>query len=486
MKRSVGIDISGDCIRMVQLSVGRGRFFLERTYIHRLPEGISANNLSAENIQTAVKNAITKGNIDAKAPVTIAMPYGKVFFRNFKTNLSNDNQIRRLLKFEMEDDFPIPYDDLVVDICSCRQLNEHERDFLVGAVSRSTLQELVGKMQSAGINCSIVTADVCSLQKIVTLNQRLDYNAPSLVIYAGTCRTIMAIFEKNKLFAVRCISVDETTENIASVLRREIELTLRAVFNAKIPELSKILLCGCDRIVPVLAEELPKVFNCEAVILNPFAQFKNSSRSQVDGELVIALGLALTGAEGKSDVLNFLAADKASAKRTAKTKKNALVFGFLLLMLVSLFLVTLFVRLSTLENENRRIKQESREVFTQTFPEEKNIVNESAQMAEKYNLLKDQYNVLAAEILNKVSPLGILQHISDKITPAMNVTVSGISMTAESVQLSGVADSFESVDNVVEILKQVPEFRSVDIRNVDLDLVNNKVRFALSIKVGLS
>ncbi len=485
MRRSVGIDINGNCIRLVQLSCRRGRFFLERTYIHHLPEGISANNLSAENTKTAVKNAITKGSIDTKAPVTVAMPFGKVFFRNFKTDISNDSQVRQLLKFEMEDDFPIPYDDLVVDLCSCRQLNGQERDLLVGAVSRLALQEMTQKIKTAGIHCSIVTADVCSLQTIAKLN-RIDCNAPSLVIYAGAGRTIIAIFEKNNLFAVRCISVDETTDNITSVLRGEIELTLRAAFTAGIPELSKILLCGCDRIVHTLSEELPKVFNCEAVILNPFAQFKDSSRSQVDGELVIALGLALTGAEGKSDVLNFLAADKATTERTAKTKKNALVFGFLLFVLSALFLVNLFVRLNTLEKQNQRITQELRDVFTQTFPEEKNIVNESAQMAEKYNLLNDQYNVLAAEILNKVSPLGILQHISEKITPAMNVTVSGISMTTEQVLLSGSADSFKSVDNVVEILKQAPEFRSVEIRNVDFDPVNNKVPFTLSIKTGLN
>jgi Tfp pilus assembly PilM family ATPase/Tfp pilus assembly protein PilN len=485
VKRSVGIDINSNCVRIVQLSCGRGRYFLERSYIHQLPEGTFANNISAENIKTAIRNAITKGNIDAKSPVTVAMPFGKVFFRNFRTDISNDSQVRQILKFEMEDDFPIPFEDLVVDICSCRQLEGQERNILVGAVSRSALQEMTGKMQTAGIHCAIVTADVCSLQTITKLS-RIDCNAPSLVVYTGVGRTIITVFEKNNLIAVRCISINETTDNVTSQLRQEIGLTLRVAFTAGIPELSKILLCGCESTVNTLFEELPKVFNCEAVILNPFAQFKNSSRSQADGELVIALGLALAGADVKSNVLNFSAADKAAAERTAKTRKNALVLGFLLFVLAALAMVNLFVRLNILENQNRQINEQLRDVFTQNFPEEKNIVNESAQMAEKYNLLKEQYNVLASEVLNKISPLSVLQHISEKITPAMNVSVSGISMTAEQVLLSGIADSSDAVDNVVETLKQVPEFRSVEIRNVDWDPVNNKWPFTVLIKTGLN
>jgi len=481
LKRSIGIDVSENRISVVQLCHGRGTVSLERMHVQQMPDDTSAKESSAARYRAAIRSAVPKGEFDTRASVVVAMPYGRVFFSNFRTDLSDNQDIRRLLSFELEDDFPILFDDLVVDFCSHRELQQHNREFLVGAVSRSELRDWIETLREAGVECSAVSADVCALHTVAALNHELIHNTHSLIIYVDGRRTILALSDKNRLVCVRYLNSGDTTEINVPALRREIDLTLRAAFNSHIPIPPRILLSGTDELVHDLSEKLPGEIDFEIEILDPFTGITCSPQPPRDGRLVIALGLALIGANRGNGMLNFLAADAVEADQTAKTKRSAFVFGFLLLAVVLVLVASLFIQLNALGNENQRIKREIRDVFTQTLPEEKRIVNELAQMTEKFMLLENEYNTLATEIRGRAPSLRILQHVSEKITPDQNVSVSGISMTAKLARLNGTATSFESVDNVVVILKQIPEFDSVEIRSIDLDPKDGKVRFSLLI-----
>lgn len=486
MKRSIGIDISGTRISLAQLCHARGELSLESVHVHHMSTGTSSKEDSAAGLAAEIQAAINEGGFDPHAPAVIAMPYGRVFFSNFRTDVTNEESVRRLLKFEVEDDFPIPFDDLVVDLCSWRDVQEQDREFLVGAVSRSELQDCVKTMHEAGLKCATVSADVCALHMATTLNQELFDNTCSISIYVDSCRTILAISEGNKLVCVRYLNTSDKPEVFARAVKREIDLTWRALFNSSVPARTKILLSGTKEIAHDLSEALLKELDPEIVQPAPFTQIRCSSRPQQDPELVIALGLALISENTHSMALDFLAADKVKAEQTAKTKQSVLVFGFLLLATVALLIASLFIQLNTLEAKHQRIKQEIRTVFTQTLPEKKRIVNELAQMTEKVGALKKEYDALAAEMHSRAPSLRILHRISERMPQSQNVSVSSITIAAESVRLSGVAPSFESVDNVVEILRQIPEFDSVEIRNVDMDPTSNKVRFSLLIEVAVN
>lgn len=481
MKRSVGIDISEKRICIVKLQQSRSGLSLERIFVRQLPNETSAKEDSALDIQAAVKAAISEGEFDTRVPVVVAMPYGKVFFCKFRTDVSNDEDIRQLLKYEVEDDFPIPFDDLVVDTYGYHKLKEHDLEFLVGAVNHSKLQNLVEVMHEAGVDCSAVSADVCALHAVAMLNHGPIGDAPSLLVFMDGHRTILEVIESNRPVCVRHLTCGDRTEIDIPILRREIELTLRAISNSDIPVPSRILLSGTNELVCALSDELLQESNYEIVKLNPLDQIKCSPQNQVDGELVIASGLALMGINKSDKDLDFLAADRAKAGRTAKTKRSVLVFGFLLAAVAVLSVANIFIQLIVLEGEHERIKQEIRQIFTQTLPEEKRIVNEFAQMDEKFKELQEEYNTLSAEISGRIPSLKILQHVSEKITPDQNVSVSGISINSESVRLSGITTSFESVDNVVRTLRQISEFGSVEIQNVDKDPTSDKVCFKLLI-----
>ena len=166
-------------------------------------------------------------------------------------------------------------------------------------------------------------------------------------------------------------------------------------------------------------------------------------------------------------------------------KQALYVTGALLLVIGALLVARLFYELNNLENRRELVTKQIREVFVQTLPQEKMIVNELAQMNERLETSQARYNALAAGLGDRVLPLRILQTISEKITPDQDVRINDISMAPESVRLTGIADSFESVDDLMSLLRQVSDFNTVELSSIDVEPQSSEVRFTLAITMML-
>jgi Tfp pilus assembly protein PilN len=221
--------------------------------------------------------------------------------------------------------------------------------------------------------------------------------------------------------------------------------------------------------------------NCEVVELNLFAKI-DCPDQQPNPDIAIATGLAMIGTNEIPDVLNFIAIDEFRSDQTVEIKRGLYIAGALLLAIGILLVAMLFHELNNLENRHERLKKQIREVFVQTLPQEKKIVNELAQLNEHLETSQAQYNALAAGLSDRVLPLRILQIISEKIPMDQNVRINDISMAPESIRLSGIAPSFESVDKLISLLRQVSGFDTVEVPSIDVDPQGRGVRFTLSIR----
>ena len=492
MKRSIGIDINRDKISIVQLCFNRGGFSLERSCVREIPKSGSSEEKSTADIKTLINSMITEENFDISAKVTVTAPANRVFFQNFRTDLSANEDVQQLLKFELEDDFPIPFDELLAGICGSRELKEDDREFLIASLSRLELQNRVKTINEIGLKCSTVTADVCALYAVTSLSYNLIDDTPSVIIHADNSRIILGITEKGRLVCVRHFNRQDlteaggsTSETLVPALTREIELTLRAIFGSNTHTQLKVFISANNKLFGDLKQALPEAINCETVALKPSTKIDCPEQQQAYTDIVIAVGLALIGTNEISEVLNFLVVDEFKSDQTAKTKRGLFIFGLLLLAIGVLLVAKLFYELNTLENKNKLVKQQIREVFVQAFPEEKKIVNELAQMNEQLEMVRAEYSTFAAGLSDRVLPLRILQYISEKITPDQNVRIYDILIAPESVRLVGTAASFESVDNLISVLREISEFNAVESQNIDVDPQSDGVRFTLSITMGL-
>jgi len=492
VKRSIGIDINRDKISVVQLCFTGGKFSLERASVRKMHESGSSEEKSTTDIRALINSMLTEENFDMSAKVTVTAPADRVFFQNFRTDLSANEDVQQLIKFELEDDFPIPFDELVAGICGGRELKGDDREYLIGAINRSELRGRVGTIKEAHLKCSTVTADVFALYAAASLSDNLIDNTPSVIIHADNSRIILAISEKGRLVCVRHFDSQDLAEadgdtplTPVQVLTREIEMTLRAIFVSDTDTRRKVFISSTNKLLDDLFARLPESMNCEVVALNPFAKIDCSEQQQPNPDIVIATGLALIGTNEIPDVLNFLAIDEFRSDQTVEIKRGLYIAGALLLVIGALLVAMLFYELNNLENQRELVKKQIREVFVQTLPEEKKIVNELAQMNEQLETSQAQYNALAAGLSDRVLPLRVLQTISEKITPDQDVRINDISMAPKSVRLTGVAASFESVDNLMSLLRQVSDFNTVELLSIDVEPQSSGVRFTLSITIVL-
>ena len=491
MKRSIGIDINEDKISIVQLSFTGGKFSLERASVREMPESGSSEKTTMD-VQSLINNMITEENFDMSAKVTVTAPSDRIFFQSFRTNLSVDEDIGHLVKFELEDDFPIPFDELVAGICGSRDLNANDREYFVGAINRLDLQNRLNTIKEAHLKCSIITTDVCALYGVASVSCNLKDDSPSVIIHAYNSRIILAITEKDKLICTRHLHCQDLAEadgdtplTPAQVITREIEMTLRSMYGSCNDSKLKVFVSGNNEFLDDLSTSLPESMNCEVVPFNPFTKIDCSEQQQPDADNVIAIGLALIGANEIQDVLNFITIDKSRATRTVETKRGLLIAGALVVIIGILLVARLFYELNYLEGQHELVKKQIRDVFVQTLPEEKKIVDELAQLDEKLKVVQTEYNTFTAGLSDKVLPLKILQIISEKITPGQNVRINDISINPGSVRLLGIAASFESVDNLVSVLRQVSEFRTIEVPNIDVDPQSSGVRFTFLITTAL-
>jgi Tfp pilus assembly protein PilN len=434
---------------------------------------------------------ITDEKFDMSAKVIVTAPSDRIFFQNLRTNISINEEVRDLIKYELEDDFPISFDELVAGIFGSRELKGGYREYLIGAINRSELRDGVEIIKEAHLKCSTVTADVCALYTVASLSNNLIDNTPSVIIHSDNTRIILVISIKGRLVCARHFNSQDlsgaeggTSLTPVQALAREIEMTLRAMYGSNFDNKLKVFISASEELFGGLSTILPEVVNCEVISLNPFAKI-DCSKYKPNAGIVIATGLALIGTNEVPDVLNFLAIDEFGSDRMAETKRGLFIAGALILMIGALLVIRLFFELNDLQNQHNLVKEQIRDVFVQTLPGEKRIVNELAQMNEQLRTIQAEYSTLAAGLRERVLPLKILQVISEKIIPEQNIRIYDISMAPESVRLVGVAPSFESVDNLMSALRQVSEFNTIEVQNVDIDPKGGGVRFTFSITTVL-
>jgi Tfp pilus assembly protein PilN len=296
----------------------------------------------------------------------------------------------------------------------------------------------------------------------------------------------MAVSDKGMLVCVRHFNYQDLAEADMSlttiqVLTREIEMTLRAIFGSHTNTKLSFMVSANSELFDDLSARLSEAMDCEIAALDPFEEIAGAKQNGLNADSVVAAGLALVGADRVPGALDFLAVDEPGSDRTVEIRRGLFIAATLVLLIGASLVFRLFYQLHNLEKQHELVKKEIREVFVQTLPEETKIVNEAAQMNEKFNAIQAEYDALAAGFSNRVMPLKILQVISEKIPADQDIRINDMSMSPGSVRLTGIAPSFASMDNLITAFRRVSAFKSIEVLNTDVDARSNGVRFTFSI-----
>ena len=118
-------------------------------------------------------------------------------------------------------------------------------------------------------------------------------------------------------------------------------------------------------------------------------------------------------------------------------------------------------------------------IFHRTLPEEKNIVNPLAQLKQKLQSLRKDYELFGSISSAGTGPLDVLNAIALSTPSELKISLDDVLVTADSVRLAGTSESFESVYNWQHLLDEALDFSTVDVRDVHRDPNGKMVHFVV-------
>lgn len=482
MNCCIGIDIATRGIRLAWVSRRRGSRILRGTWARDLPSGEVA--VGDAGMDALLEEALRGVHLRASANVVVGLPCRNVFFHDLTTELERHEDVRRMVKFELEDDFPVSFEDLIVDICGHYQKGEREHKYLIAAVNRSEITGWNRVVEKAGRRCSVHTTDVCALEAVARAAQLDSGDAPLVLLHADGQRAILGILCQGNLLVARHFVCSGPPDAVGAMLSREVELTCRCAFGRECRQTSRILLSGPDEFIRPLSGRLSEETDRDVQLVDLSSVIQSPDGSQPDGQFTVALGLALMGLSPAGHRLDFLNADTSQADRLvrSKAKRGAMVAGALLAVILALSGVGAIREFTRLETEHAGLRREIRAVFLEVCPQEKKIVNELAQMTEHLSSLQKERDTLAKAIGERIHPLRILHILSEKLASDKEISISLCSIKDRAVYVTGTG-AFESVERFMEELRQVPEFSSVELEDVTRSRSADRPEFRLLIKV---
>jgi len=485
--RSIGVDLRPTEVRVVQLLCSGRRVRLENACARAIGgQAPAQDDTDKGSAAIALNSLVVEEGLRARTGA-VGIPSDAVFFERHRTDLPQEDQVRQVLYFELEDEFPLPVEDMVLDICSARKLPEGGLSLLVGAAARSALREGAQALTDAGLACDLVDAEVCAVHAVIAENHPEVAQGPFVMAYVRGRRLILGVADEGSLLSARAFPVskgpepDGALEELASTAAREIEMTWRDLFGGSMPPATALALGGESEQLDRLAALLEERLGCAVTLLEPFARIARPDEQEASSEFTIALGLALRAADRGAGGMNFLAADRFKANKAAALKRGLVVFAILAALLAVSWLLGLLLHLQRLEREDRRVTAEINKIFRETLPEEPNIVDPLLQLQTHLKALRAEYDSFASAAPDAQSPLRILQLISAGAPANIKVTISELSIRGRSVLLKGAADSLKSADAFKRAMQTVAEFGAIEITDINMDRGNPRFTMAITL-----
>jgi len=483
-KRCIGIDIGPSYLRAVQVACTAGRFHIEKLFSRKMRR-------TTDSPEQAARTLVGEYGFDKHADIAAAMPRQSVFFRNVQAGSAALEQIRSGDLTALEHSFPIEPGRVVAQVYSYHRRRDGSYLVLTTAAAREALRERLSTLSRAKMHPKAVDVAIFAVHSTLVINHPEVKTGIAIIAYMDESCLTLAVVQNNSIVIVRKIPagpVDEKSDEpvsrqLAELLAKETQITWQKVIGAKIPEDTRMYLVAestfCRRLAEVVEAKLP----CKPIILDPYAQVKSPPEYKADAAMAVAEGLALRLlAPEQTNGVDFLGAAGAGVGAKLDRKKEIITFATLIAAIVIAWMIGLFVRLSYMEAKYSRIKQQTKQVFQSTLPQERNIVNPLAQLAQKLRSMRTDYAVLVPA--SGAGSLEILHAISTSIPPDAGISIDNLLITPESVRLTGTSRSFESLYAWQQRLEESRQFSVVDVQDVRTTERNDLVSFTVLISLA--
>ncbi len=459
MHRIVGLDVSGDKVRLVALESGfRGFSVLEARSL-ALPEGATPG----ERLKAALAE-LPRAEDDTYA---VALPGTQVASHLVTLPFTDTRRIEQVLPGEVEGAIPFDLEEVVWDHAVLSQANGRT-EVLVGVVKKSALQQALASFAEAGIDPLLVTFAPLALatpseRGMVAPDGAAEGAVTEAVLEAGPERADFCLLDAGRPVLARSLS--SAGAPLWESARTDMSLRMRAKSGA----VSRLLVAGDLAALPGAVERLSADLG---IRVEPLALAGEAAQvAQGPGaDYVLALGLALRAQQPRGR-LNFRKGEFAFTRDLSQVRGHLARLAVAAAVLLALAVGLGAARIASLSRQGRdyddALCAATRKIVGTCMTDYRQAV---AALSGGRSKAAGIPRVSAADVLAE-----LVAHLPDDAMP----TLEDVDLTTTAIRLRGTAESFGKVDQILTALKKDRCFGEIKQPRTEKQRGTEKVVFSI-------
>jgi general secretion pathway protein L len=503
-----GIEISSQGIHAVEISVQR-----KVIHIHRfIEELLDGNTLTPDALSLFCSEHSIR-----KEYVVTSVPGDMLITRHLSVPFRERSKIDKVIPYEVEPLVPFPIQDL--EICYKTLFQEKGRsDLLVYALPKNILDQRSVLFEEAEIPLHMITVSSLASANTLLQMENIQTHGSFLHLHMASNFSILSVYEKGILMHLQRLSSGEesflgTLQSMSDLDRSDLAAQLKVISPTDASELYETLQAQSFELIPQIRQSLqgylmrsqgespnalyvtgtapglqllPRIleteFSIHAGMPDPLPHFKNHlEEDALTYGIYAPLGMALMQA-GKDALNSSFRKQKFSLVSMITESRQEIRYAALLLVFLFLaFITDFFVGIQAKEYQFSQLQKETRRIFQETFPDEKNVKNELEQMKLKIKEIEKQNDIFKSLFGEKPSPLEVLNGLSSSIPAEIDLSVMDLTVDEKSIRFVGWTDSFNTVNKIEQELKKQEIFGDVKVSNAKVGKDKSGVNFQIKI-----
>lgn len=483
----VGLDICDDFVSAVQVKGGLQGYQVT---------GCATVSVSAEGSLSAALAKLFK-QVDCTAVVCHgALPVSRFMFRNLTMPFRDNRKIRQTLAYELETTMPQSIEGLLVDFVVVNR-GAAESDILAAAIDHGRIGEYLSILKPHSIDPEAL--DIRNVPLVVRLLQQPEMVADGVFLNLGHRHVTLVLFQDRRIVLIRRMNSagefsDEGATDSADDAGRQAYITSLCenvnqtingfmAGNKRYPRPGHLFVAGPGSRRDDTVKLAGQLLEMKTEVVDLSRDPKITLDPGIAGRWDPALydnALALAVRDSKQPGFNFRRDEFEVSRQFARFKKEIRTAAVFLVIIFGLLATDAWVDYSALKKRTQILDSQINDVFSQTFPEVKRIVDPVKQMSVKIGeMRKSAVSLPGFGSGSKV--IDILNDISVRIPEEVEVHVTRMVVDREAVQMKGTTDTFNSVDSIKKGLESSDLFREVVISSANLDKAGSGVLFEIKL-----
>lgn len=460
-KRCIGIDIGRVHVRATQMARTSEGLHLEKTFE-------TQTRRSTDSLATILRSLTQEHGFDPRADVAVSLPHHAFFFADVQTDAAGLAALQAGDASCLRNCFPIPAEDAIAQVCTAGTSADGRKSLLVAAISCDQIHEHLASLQEAGLKPGRVDAPMIAAQTAILANHQAAARGLAVILYVDESTLSIAVTQDGGLLLVRNLpmfagdaqNTESLAQQTAEIVTQEIEITWKRLF-AKDPEPGlPIFLIASGRMAELLVPAIREKIDSRIVPVRPYTNAAGPRPVESGSSQCIAEGLALRTLQPQTaDPIDFLAAYRTKTEPAVRPKREMAVCGGLIAAIAAVWVVSVFLQLSSLESQYRNLREQEQTIFRRAVPEESTIVNPAAQLQQKLDALRKDCATFTCFRPGQPSPLEILYTLSRQLPATGSLRLHDVLIAGDSVAIVGTCDSFNTFFEWQRLLEKTPGLR---------------------------